>query len=121
MCSKQEETFENLFNTYPTTDQMWKNINSLFHQSDRNNQSLRQTIENWRKGGYQSPVVNKAWTLDVGFLFWSLWKERNRRIFQNVKMKQPEIWQLSLKDIRETILAKKWAHEDWIVQGMEAH
>lgn len=68
MCEVAKETVEHLLNTGSVVEQMWSNLHILFQQTNRNNNSLRQTIEKWKKGGYQSPVVNKAWIMIIGFL-----------------------------------------------------
>lgn len=35
------------------------------------------------------------------------------------RLKNEEIWSITVKGIRENILSEKWEHEDWVVQGLE--
>ena len=63
--------------------------------------------------------MNKAWILVMGFLLWSHWKERNKRIFQERKLNNEEIWNITMQGIKETILSEKWEHDYWVVQGLK--
>lgn len=57
--------------------------------------------------------MRRAWRLTVGFVIWLVWKERNRRIFQD-KNKNPEvIWKRVVSSVREMILAEEWDAEEW--------
>jgi len=63
--------------------------------------------------------VRRAWGLTVGFVIWLVWKERNRRIFQD-KSEGPEaIWKRVISSVRETILAEEWEAEEWKAEQNE--
>ena len=85
-----------------------------------NNETVTDIIERWGKGKFNCQVLNRAWTLALGFLLWNMWKERNLRVFQNLEQPMITIWQRSKENIRETILTKKWTDEDWKEVGIEA-
>lgn len=44
---------------------------------------------------------------------WMIWKERNRRIFQNKEMSLEQVWDKTMSHIKETILVETWSTEDW--------
>ena len=85
MCGENTENLEHLLNKFSIADFMWHNLPTLFQQTVRNKESIQHIIENCRRGGYQSPVVNGARSLLVGFLLWVFCKERNMRMFQDEK------------------------------------
>ena len=68
MCKREEESIEHLFNTC-LFDSMANNARN-FQQTDRDKKSINETIRKWRKGGYKSEVLNRAWKLSIGFLLW---------------------------------------------------
>lgn len=104
---------EHLLNSCLVAQQQWEEIKNLFGKTNRDPQDIKQTIFQWGKGQFSSPVVRRAWSLAMGFNIWLIWKERNQRIFQD-KINPPEmIWKRTQKFIRETILAEAWEQEDW--------
>ena len=114
------ESTEHIFNTCPSVQEQWRNLEELFRQMDKNNGSILETIANWRKGRYHCQVINRAWGLSLGFLLWNTWKERNNRVFQNSEQPMQVIWQKSIENMRETILVESWTDEDWQTQGFES-
>jgi len=120
-CQTDNETTEHLLNNCPLVQPIWRNLELLFRQTDKNNDSIVDTINNWRKGRYQCQVINRAWTLSLGFILWNIWKERNQRTFQDIAQPLLHIWQRTIDNIRETILAENWSEEDWQAVGIEAY
>ena len=55
------------------------------------------TIDQWRSIKFKNPIVNKAWALVIG-----------------------HIWKSTRENICETILAKKWAADDWNADQVES-
>lgn len=51
--------------------------------SNRNRESIQDTIQNWQKNFSKNSRFNSIWKVMPGFLTWTIWKERNRRIFQH--------------------------------------
>ena len=56
----------------------------------------------------------------AGFNVWNIWKERNGRIFQKKISNPEEVWQRTLRQIRELILAEVWTEENWKTSEEEA-
>ena len=100
--------------------QIWRSLEQLFRQTDKKNDSTIETIRSWRKGRFHCQVINRAWTLSLGFLLWHIWKERNHRIFQDTEQPLQHIWQRFIDNISETILVESWADEDWQTVGFES-
>jgi len=67
----------------------------------------------WGKGKFQSGVVRRVWNLSAGFVIWSIWKERNKRIFRDKSCQTTRIWEEICRSIKETILSETWEEEDW--------
>jgi len=49
----------------------------------------------------------------VGFVIWLVWKERNRKIFQDKSKGFEAIRKRVVSLVRETILAKEWEADEW--------
>lgn len=52
-------------------------------QNSREKDSIQNTITNWPSNYSENQQVNNIWKALPGFITWTIWKERNRRIFQN--------------------------------------
>ena len=78
----------------------------LFRHFSRNNNSIRDTIEQWSTIITQNPIVNKAWNILLGFLTCEAWKERNHRVFQLQALPLEELWNKVLTSVWEMILAQ---------------
>jgi len=51
----------------------------------------------------ENEVLIRAWAFTPGFIIWNVWKERNKRIFKNEKANPQKLYDLILKQIRETV------------------
>lgn len=49
----------------------------------------------------------------MGFVIWSLWKERNRRIFREKGNQPARIWEEICKSMKEIVLSEAWEEDDW--------
>eukprot|EP00253_Pinus_taeda_P009771 PITA_09771 len=83
MCSMEEESLNHLFNTYEWACQLWSWVEGILSSSDRNRDSIHSTVLDWKTNFSSIQRVNSIWKSVPGFLLWSIWKERNRRIFQD--------------------------------------
>eukprot|EP00253_Pinus_taeda_P012272 PITA_12272 len=83
MCSVEEESLNHLCNTCEWASQLWCWMEWIPSCSDRKRDSIHNTILDWRKDFSGIQRVNSIWKSVPGFLLWSIWKERNRRIFQD--------------------------------------
>lgn len=110
MCLQQPESLNHLFNSCDWADQLWRWLEDLLSNSDQQLDSIHDTILNWRTNFSGTQRVNSIWKSAPGFLLWSIWKERNRRIFQdevrNINFSKDNI----LSNIRQLILAKCRTH-----------
>jgi len=85
----------------------------LFNKPGINSREFNDLIFNWCKETFGCRVIQRAWNLISPFILWTIWKERNRRIFQNSAKKPEVIWDRVVESMRETILVSKWASDDW--------
>lgn len=83
MCGTEEETMNHLFNTCDWADSIWKWAKTILQRTDRVRNSIQETIENWSGNFSNTQLVNTIWKLTPGFIAWTIWKERNRRVFLN--------------------------------------
>lgn len=81
MCQQEEETMNHLFNSCDWASQLWLWLEAILEDTDRNRESIQESIINWRKNFSQMGSVNSIWKCSPGFVTWTIWKERNRRIF----------------------------------------
>eukprot|EP00253_Pinus_taeda_P029227 PITA_29227 len=81
MCLEEPESLNHLFNTCEWALQLWCWMEWILSSSDRQLDSIHSTILNWRTDFSGTQRVNNIWKSAPGFLLWSIWKERNRRIF----------------------------------------
>eukprot|EP00253_Pinus_taeda_P034699 PITA_34699 len=97
----KEETIEHLLNTCIFTSRLWDGFAQIFQQSDRNIGSLINTLTKWRRNFSDNEVLGSTWALTPSFIIWNICKERNNRIFKNVKKSSQCIFDLILKQIKE--------------------
>ena len=83
MCFVEEESLNHLFNTCEWANQLWGWMEGILSSSDRNKVSIHSTILNWKKDFSNIQRFNSIWKSVPRFLLWAIWKERNRRIFQD--------------------------------------
>jgi len=95
MCRKAEETINHLFNSCNWANSIWQWLENIMQQSNRNINSIQDTITQWPGDFSNNHRVNNIWKIIPGFITWTIWKERNRRIFQN-EQRNFEFLQLTL-------------------------
>eukprot|EP00253_Pinus_taeda_P015289 PITA_15289 len=111
-CKKGEETIEHLWYNYPLAYKLWQKINFRCQKETGENGDITATICNWDPHPYQSKILNYMWKLIPGFVTWTIWKERNGRIFKNQFKSLDEIWTNIKKNLEETISLKTWYQDD---------
>ena len=84
-CSLQSETILHLMETCPLVAQLWDQIDRCNQRRGHRQGDIANLLRTWHKSPYKSPLLNSMWSLIPGFLYWSLWKERNNRVFNNKK------------------------------------
>jgi ribonuclease HI len=106
LCQTQEETTNHLLDDCAYTAELWDWAASIFRQSDRIRGNIAATIKLWRENYSDQEKVNLCWTLTPGMIIWSIWKERNRRIFRNQSWPEGKIKETITSMIRETVMSR---------------
>jgi hypothetical protein len=112
LCQHNEETMEHLLNTCHYSHQIWDWGAQAMRRSQRNRDSIRDTLANWETISFHNPILQRIWQLLPGFILWSIWKERNKRIFNSKQSPSLTTWERVKRLIRETIQCKAWPLED---------
>eukprot|EP00253_Pinus_taeda_P017898 PITA_17898 len=81
LCLQEEETMNHLFNSCEWASQLWLWMEAIMEDTDRNKDSIQDSITNWRKNFSRMNSVDSIWKCTPGFITWTIWKERNRRVF----------------------------------------
>ena len=113
LCNTEAETQEHLLNNCVYTRKIWFETRILFRKSEGNLRDINETIFQWHTKKFQCKAIRRAWGFIVGFVIWMVWKERNRRIFQDKSKGFETIWKRIVSSVREMILAEKWEEDDW--------
>eukprot|EP00253_Pinus_taeda_P033746 PITA_33746 len=113
LCKRETKTQEHLLINCGYARNLWREVGRLFCKLEKYLKETNEVIFLWQKEKFQCRVVRRAWDLIAGFVLWMVWKERNRRIFQNKVKNSEKIWKRVVNLTRETILVKKWDMEDW--------
>eukprot|EP00253_Pinus_taeda_P022158 PITA_22158 len=106
MCLQEEETMNHLFNSCEWASQLWLWMEAIMEDSNRNRDSIQDSITNWRRNFSRINRVDSIWKCTPGFITWTIWKERNRRIFteenRNIECAKESI----LINIKQLVQAK---------------
>jgi len=94
---------EHILNSYSFTTSLWDSFSSIFHQSDRDRGSITNTLNQWRRNYAKNGFLNFAWAFTPYFIIWNVSKERNKRIFKNGKSSPHSLFDLILKQLRDTV------------------
>jgi len=121
LCNREPETQEHLLINCDYTRTLWREVGRLFCKPGKYPKETREIIFLWQNEKFQCRVVRRAWDLMAGFVLWMVWKERNRRIFQNKGKNSEKIWKRVFNLTRETILVERWVVEDWKADPGEDH
>jgi ribonuclease HI len=103
---------EHLLNSCYYSQQIWDWGAQAMRRSQRNRGSIRDTLVNWETISFHNPILQRIWHLLPGFTLWSIWKERNNRIFNSRQSPPTNTWERTKRLIRETIHSQPWSHED---------
>eukprot|EP00253_Pinus_taeda_P022503 PITA_22503 len=94
---------------------------SICFNCKKEEETIEHLWREWRHNGYHMqlgppPLSKQDSQLHVeahsGFVTWTIWKERNGRIFKNQFKSLDEIWTNIKKTLEETISLKTWYQED---------
>jgi len=70
------------------------------------------SIRQWPQNPYKSELLNYLWNIIPGIVLWSIWKERNKRIFKNQRSLNEDIWNRLCGNLKETMMLRPWTKED---------
>eukprot|EP00253_Pinus_taeda_P022180 PITA_22180 len=86
-CCSAEETIQHLFLDCPFAKRCWIKLSSLGNINWQPQQSISETILEWRKNcpwrDKRSKIVKIIWAIIPHNLLWKIWLTRNKKIFQN--------------------------------------
>lgn len=91
-CTDRDETIQHLMVTCPLAAFLWEKIIFRCRREGRTPGDLNSTIRNWPSAPYSSNLLNSLWRLIPGLTLWTIWKERNKRIFKNQRTPQEVLW-----------------------------
>jgi hypothetical protein len=106
LCEVQEETTNHLLDGCTYTMEVWDWVAILYRQTDRVKDDIRATLGNWRGHYTENEMVNLCWGLTPGIVIWAIWKERNRRIFNNESLPFTKVVDSIKTQLRETVLSR---------------
>eukprot|EP00253_Pinus_taeda_P003073 PITA_03073 len=92
LCNSEWGSRDHLLLHCPFAKTLWINIKRYFGKLENAPREFNDVVFQWNKEVFQCKVVRRAWDLISGFSLWMIWKERNRRIFQNSAMEPEVIW-----------------------------
>ena len=85
MCKADEESANHVLIHCPTAAMIRHLIFTLFGVHWVMPNSIKETILGWN-GSFVGKKRKKVWNAAPLYLFWTLWKKRNRRIFEDTEL-----------------------------------
>eukprot|EP00253_Pinus_taeda_P032484 PITA_32484 len=112
-CNAQEETSTHLMEACALAAQLWNRVAHCNNRRMDRQGDIANILRSWPQVPFQSPILNSLWNLIPGFLYWTLWKERNNRIFNNKSRSVDILWLLLKLNLQETLALRAWSENDW--------
>jgi len=112
LCNNAEETMSHLLDGCPFTSDLWDKGAQLFRRTDRKRGQPDSTILQWGEDPFSNPILNRLWLTFPSFLVWSVWKERNRRIFELKSRSSHDIWSRIRSLMMESLKLQAWNEQD---------
>ena len=84
MCKEQEETTDHILLRCLKAHILWQLIFVLFDVQWVMKSSVKGLLLRWG-GSFVGRKRKKAWKVTPLCIFWTIWRERNRRSFENCK------------------------------------
>lgn len=99
----------------------------IFKKTDRIRDNIQYIIRKWQGDYTKNEVVNLTLCLVPNFILWAIWKERNRRIFQNKKLLAKRLVELIRSQLKEIVISKgdnvfddqPSSQEAWVLKLLE--
>lgn len=118
-CQNNEETIQHLMDSFHMANQLWEKLTFRCQRLCILLQDIKGTIFNQTPEPYNNKVLNKLSEILLGLLLWTIWKERNKRIFKNHKNSLEVIWTNLCQNIKETLVLHQWTTEEFPTQPQE--
>lgn len=96
------------------TNQLWDKIALFCRRTQRIKGDITNTICCWPQEPFQSCLLNALWSLLPGLILWTIWKERNKRIFKDQSTPIDIIWIKFCRNLQETIALHPWQDSDFL-------
>ena len=100
LCLNEEESVDHILLHCDRTRLLWHLLFSLFGESWVLSSLVREALLGWH-GVFVGKKRKKAWRVTPSCFFWTIWKERNSRAFDN------EGW--SIQGLKFSFIYKLWA------------
>eukprot|EP00253_Pinus_taeda_P011126 PITA_11126 len=111
-CKSQEETIHHLLDACPLANQLWEKASFRCQRRCRLPDDITNSLRHWQMNPYKSEILNHLWNILPGLLLWSIWKERNKRIFKDQCSPVEIIWSKLYVNLKETLMLRSWTTED---------
>lgn len=92
LCKKKEETSDHLILFCKKATMLWSLILSLFGVQWVLHSSIKRNLLSWH-GAFVSKQREKAWRVAPLCLIWTLWKEINERVVNDIEWSDPALKQ----------------------------
>eukprot|EP00253_Pinus_taeda_P002134 PITA_02134 len=76
-CKQEEETTQHLMNYCPLAHKLWEKVSFRYQKDGWTHGDIVSIARNWARNPFKSKLLNSLWKLILGFLMWTIWKERN--------------------------------------------
>jgi len=91
LCQDKEETTNHLLEDCSYTTELWDWATGIYRQSNRIQDNINETINNWNESNTENEKVNLYWNLTSGMIISAIWKERIRHIFRNESLPEGKL------------------------------
>lgn len=61
-----------LLNDCTFTFELWDSFSTIFQQTERDKDSIINTLKNWRRNFSEYEFLRLAWILSLGFIIWNV-------------------------------------------------
>ena len=106
LCGHGEESVSHLFFHCSYSIQLWHLCWSAWGCSCRHVSSLPEFWARLGNAPSKSSSLHAAWIAGPSFILWHIWLERDRRIFQGVRLGVLHLWWKISYSLQETIHVK---------------
>lgn len=110
---QEEESTKHLMHSCQLAHKLWEKVSFRCLKEGRIQGDITATVHNWDQNPFKSKILNFLWKLIPGFLMWTIWKERNRRIFKDHSLPLETLWNMIYQNIQETLLHHTWHEEEF--------